>query len=274
MTGSALKGPIGLDPDLLRRAVARLRRYEPQTIAVLVTGSYAKGLETLTSDLDLLAITRRRPRMPYRMWFEQRTGERPLHVSAGAQAAADWKEGASAPAPWAFGCSAREAARFLFATPKALALLGEDPSRTHPPAAPELEDLVEALRKVERAALADDALGVRLYAQVGASLAPRCLFPINPPRVAEDRRDALEAALSLEVAPAHYAEDLATCLGLRAESPAQVAASALRLGEELLALLRERAPGIDVQPEIARYLADGTLERSLRAQGDPTRSPL
>jgi hypothetical protein len=35
----------------------------------------------------------------------------------------------------------------------------------------------------------------------------------------------------------------------------------------MLTFLRARAPAVDRQPELARYLADGTLEGELRAEG-------
>ena len=35
------------------------------------------------------------------------------------------------------------------------------------------------------------------------------------------------------------------------------------LGSDLLAFQREHAPDVDQQPEITRFLADGTLERHL-----------
>ena len=75
--------------------------------------------------------------------------------------------------------------------------------------------------------------------------------------------EQIDAALSLEVAPDHYGADLATCLGLGAASNDGVDVAALRLGRELLAFLRERDPNVDSQPDVARYLADGTLERHL-----------
>ncbi len=258
-------GLADLDAELLRLVVARLRRQEPQTIAVLVTGSYAKGLATAASDLDLTAVTRRRPRVHYRMWFEDRAGAPPLHVSAGAASAAEWKERAGESADWALGLVACDAARYLFATPKALSVLGEDPSLTHPAAKPELEDLLEAVLKARRALRQGDDYGVRLFAQTAASLAPRCLAQLNPLRVVEDRRAALDAALALPVAPPHYAEDLSVCLGLAPKSPSEVAAAVRRLAAELFAFLRERAPNLDPQPDIARYLADGTLEEALRS---------
>ena len=258
-------GLLALDADLLERIVRRLRQHEPQTIAVLVTGSYANGRATPSSDLDLTAITRRRPRVHYRIWFEDRRDGPPLHVSAGAATPADWKRIASEPANWSFGLAARDAARYLFATPKALAMLGEDPSCIHPAALPEVEDLLEATLKTRRALHQADERAVRLFAQIAASHAPRCLAQINPPQVVENPREALDAVLALPVAPPHFAQNLLVCLGLEQAAATQVADAALQLAEELFAFLRERAQCIDPQPDIARYLADGTLERALRS---------
>jgi hypothetical protein len=42
-----------------------------------------------------------------------------------------------------------------------------------------------------------------------------------------------------------------------------VRAARERLARGLLALLRERAPDVDPQPDLPRDLADGTLERHL-----------
>ena len=77
-----------------------------------------------------------------------------------------------------------------------------------------------------------------------------------------DRRDALDAALTLAIAPDNYATDLTTCLGLASASAAEVKAGVSRLGSDLLAFLREHAPDAE-QPELARYLTEGTLERHL-----------
>lgn len=94
-----------------------------------------------------------------------------------------------------------------------------------------------------------------------AALSPTLLIPINGERIVSDRRDALDAALTLTMAPHHYADDFAVCLGLTTASEGDVKTAVARLGSELLAFLRERAPGVDAQPEIAGYLANRTLER-------------
>jgi hypothetical protein len=56
-----------------------------------------------------------------------------------------------------------------------------------------------------------------------------------------------------------------TCLGLASASDAVVKTAVARLGKDLITFLRERAPDVDQQPELARYLADGTLERHLES---------
>jgi phosphoribosyl-AMP cyclohydrolase len=104
---------------------------------------------------------------------------------------------------------------------------------------------------------------VRDYARGAASLAPGLLRMLNPELVIHDRRDALDAALSLPVAPEHYRDDFSAAFGLTAMQDEEIVERTLRLARELLPFLRERAPDVDPQPELSGYLADGTLERRL-----------
>jgi hypothetical protein len=137
---------------------------------------------------------------------------------------------------------------------------GEPPSLQLPGGGPELEDFVEGALKARRAARRGDEIGLRWSARAAAALAPSVLRPLNAHRVVRNKRDALDAAIELEVAPEHYRDDFLVALGL---VDGDVLAATLRLARELLAFLRERAPDVDPQPDIARYLADGTLERLL-----------
>jgi len=253
----------GLEPELLVAVVGRLLDLEPTAGAVVVTGSYARGTADERSDLDVRAITTEAPRSRYRTWFTERLAGRPLHVSAGAKSVGDWLAGRAAPNEWALGFPVRCEAVYLWATDGVREALGDPPSHTHPPAAAELEDLVEALVKVRRAAAAGDGVGARWHAHTAGSLAPRLLLGVNEERVVHDRREALEAALTLPVAPDGYADDLAACLGVRAASDEELAAAALGLGRSLLAFLRRRDPGIDSQPGVAEALRDGSFERQL-----------
>ena len=101
-----------LDPDLLARAVAHMRELEPDAVAVVVTGSYAKDTADERSDLDLRALTTEPPRVPYRTWFVDRPGTSPLHVSAGAKTVEDWLADGLEPAAWALGFPARDEATY------------------------------------------------------------------------------------------------------------------------------------------------------------------
>jgi len=139
----------------------------------------------------------------------------------------------------------------------------------HPPPPLELEDFVESLQKALRSARRGDRDGLRFFARDAAVLAPRLLRPLNDEIVVRDRREALEAALSLHVAPRHFRDDLSVCLGLVPADDDSMRDAALRLGRELLAFLRERNPNVDDQPDIAGYLADGTLERHLGFTREP-----
>lgn len=248
---------------MIAGAVARLRALEPAAMAVVVGGSYATGTADEESDLDLNAITEGEPRVRYRTWFQERSGGRPLHVSAGAVSVEDWLAAGERPRPWALGFPVLYEARYAWATAEARARLGDDPSVRHPPAPPELEDFLEFLVKARRSARRGDGVGLRFFAHQAGLLAPGLLRPLNPERVVRNRRDALEAALTLPLAPEHYHHDLRVCLGLVPVSNEEVAAATLRLGRELLAVLRERRPDIDPQPDLALYLADGTLQRLL-----------
>lgn len=253
----------GLDPALLERIVGRVLELEPATIAILVSGSYAKGTADELSDLDLQVVTAASPRSPYRMWFEDRPGRDPLHVSPSVKSLDAWLRKRSEPQDWAFGLPVEHVARYVWATAEARQSLGDPPTNLHPPAEPELEDFVECAGKVLRCGAAGDAPGVRFFARLLAQLAPRLLLSLNDVTLVHDPREALDVALSLRVAPEHYRDDVPACLGLIAVDDDRAYASAVRLSRELLAFLREHAPHADPQPDIARYLADGTLERHL-----------
>jgi len=251
----------GLDADVLERIVARLHGLEPSTIAVLVSGSYAKGTAAEASDLDVQVVTTEQPRSPYRMWFEERPRQKPLHVSSSVKSLAGWLAKRDEPQAWALGFPVEHIVRYVWATYEARAALGEPPTNLHPAAEPELEDFVEYVQKLGRAAASAEAMYVRMYARQAAMLAPGLLRKLNDDLAVRDRENALAAALAFAVAPEHYREDLPVCLGLVRADDDAVQQAALRLARELLAFLRERAPDVDPQPDIARYLADGTLER-------------
>lgn len=253
----------GLDAALLERIVVRLRELEPATIAVLVIGSYAKETADDSSDLDLDVVTEGEPVSPYRMWFEDRPPLRPLHVSPSVKSLARWLAKRDEPQAWALGFPVEHVARYVWATVEARRALGDPPTHVHPGSTPELEDFVEYVQKLRRAYADGESMLVRWRARQAATLAPGLLQGLNERVTIRDGPGALAAALGFEVAPEHYRDDLVVCLGLVSTDDGEVFEAALRLARELLAFVRERKPDADPQPDIARYLADGTLERHL-----------
>jgi phosphoribosyl-AMP cyclohydrolase len=253
----------GLGPELIEGIVGKLVELEPSTIAILISGSYAKEVADESSDLDVQVVTADEPSSPYRMWFENRPGSTPLHVSPSVKSLGAWLRKRDEPQDWAFGFPVEHVVRYVWATDDARAMLGDPPTNTHPPAEPELEDFVEFVGKVRRCHAKGDVVGVRFFARALAFLAPRLIQPVNEVVLVHDPREALDAALSLSIAPAHYRDDMIACLGLIAVDDDRVYESAMRLSHELLTFLRERRPDVDPQPDITRYLIDGTLERHL-----------
>jgi Nucleotidyltransferase domain len=253
----------GLEHDLLARIVERVLELEPKTVAILVSGSYAKGVADEQSDLDLVVVREGEPSGPYRMWFEARPGLPPLHVSPSWRALERCIAERDEPEDWALGFPVHNVTRYVWSTDAGRVALGDPPDYIHPPAEPELEDFVEFLGKVRRCGSLGDAVGVRAFAREAAALAPGLLRTLNPDLVVRDRREAVEAACSLKVAPEHYREDFEIAVGLVAAEDEAVEHSAIRLGRELLAFLRKHNPGADPQPDLAGYLIDGTLERHL-----------
>ncbi|HLJ65992.1 MAG TPA: nucleotidyltransferase domain-containing protein [Chloroflexota bacterium] len=253
-----------LPPQLLERILQRCLEGEVEPLAVLVTGSYAANRATPQSDLDLTTLLRGEPETGYRTWFEDRPG-RMLHVSVDFQQLESWLRRAGEPADWSLGFPTVTVGRMLWARPEARAALPDPPDLCCPAGEPELEDFVEAAMKTRREIAAGDRHAARWYAHRMAVLAPGLLVPLNPERRVGDRREAMEAALSLTIAPANYREDLIACLGLEAVPRAAFELSSRRLPAEMLAFLREHCPDISPQPWLSRYLRDGTLARHLQA---------
>jgi Nucleotidyltransferase domain len=245
--------------------VSRIREEEPDTVGVFAFGSYATGRAEAWSDLDLRAVTLASPRVPYRTWFD---GD--LHVSVGASSTDELRRLRSEPAPWSLGFAVESPGVWLWTTASAVAAVGDPPSHTHPPGEPELEDFVEACGKAMRT---EDAVTLRLSARLAGELAPGLVRDLGTSRLVSDRVDAVNASLALEIVPDGWRDDLPVVLGLRAASDAEVRTAVERLARGTLALLRVRAPHVDPQPELSRYLADGTLERHLgfAERGSPER---
>ena len=111
----------GLEPALLERIVERLRELEPHALAVLVTGSYARGAAVEDSDLDVSVVTNGDPSSEYRMWFEDRHDAKLLHVSPSVRSLDRYVAERDAPAKWrwALGFPVLDERRYAWAEDEA-----------------------------------------------------------------------------------------------------------------------------------------------------------
>lgn len=253
----------GIPQELVQRILERSLELEPGAMAVLVRGSYATETAHEDSDLDLTVITSQQPATPYRAWFEQASDHRPLPISLSAKSLEAWLRKSAIPAEWALGFPATDVAEYLWRSEDGRQQLGERPSTQRPADFPSLEDFVNTAVKTRTAAAHSDSVGLRLYARETALLAPALLRKLNPEVVVRNHREAVLTARDLPVAPEHYKEDFSISSGLTAGGDAAIAQAIQRLATELLAFLRERDPHVDPQPDIGKYLIDGTLERYL-----------
>jgi predicted nucleotidyltransferase len=255
-----------LEGDLVERVIRSCRVREPTVEAVLVHGSYATGRARSDSDLDLDLFIAGEPSARYKTWFEPRQDHQLLHVSARCDLNIDvWEEEAEEPEDWALGLPVELPHSWLWRGDGRLVdVLGERPVLTKPGSAPEVEDMIDAVIKMRRHAAAGDELGGRLEAQAAARYAAPTVAALNTPRPVTDPRSALDTILALPVAPPDWASNLVVAMGLVAHTIDEVVEATHNLALGVLRLAREVNPHVDPQPEIARYLTDGTLERMLQ----------
>lgn len=232
-----------------------MREDEPDAVGVFGFGSFAQGTAEPTSDLDLQVVTLAAPRVPFRTWF---VGD--LHVSVGAKSTDELRRLRSVPAGWSLGFAVEGPGVWVWSTGAAVAGVGDPPGFSHPPGEPGLEDFVEWCAKALRAS---DPVALRIAAYGMGESAPVLLRDLSAPRTVRNRVEAVHAALELDPAPEGWADDLAVLLALAPADDARVREAVERLARGVLVLLRQRAPDVDPQPELGRYLIDGTLERHL-----------
>lgn len=232
-----------------------MREDEPDAIGVFVFGSYAQGTAEQSSDLDLQIVTLAARRIPYRTWF---VGD--VHVSAGAKSTDELRRLRSIPAGWSLGFAVEGPASGC--------------GRPRRPSRPSATRRASRIRRASPGSrTSSSGARRRSVPRIRSRFASRrtgwqrrrrcCCSDLNAPLTVRNRVEAVRAALELAVAPDGWSDDLATLLALAPADAARLRQAAERLARGVLALLRERAPDVDPQPELGRYLIDGTLERHL-----------
>jgi predicted nucleotidyltransferase len=245
-----------LPGGLLPRIVERCRREEPEAIGIFAFGSYVQGTAQPRSDLDLQIVTPGEPRGDYRTWFEDGR-----HVAVSAKSVSTIRGRCADSASWALWFAVESPGAWVWSTPAAVEAFGDPPAFTHPAGRPEVEDFVEWCSKALRAS---DSLALRVAARGLGEEAPALLRELNDPPAVFSRLAAVHTALAYAEAPAGWSEDLPVLLGLTAADDSRVRLAVTRVGRGTLALLRERGSAAGSwQPDLNRYLLDGTLERHL-----------
>jgi phosphoribosyl-AMP cyclohydrolase len=255
--------PPTIDGAFIARWARRLQSTVPETAAVVLKGSYARGDAGPHSDLDFDLLTSGEPREEYPAYLDEFAG-RLIHVSVTVRDLTGWLAEEEEPATWAFGLPASEAMRLLWATDETLAATLDRAARHFPAGEPELEDFVAGLGKVRQAHAQGDDLALRLAAQDLARLCPSLLRPINPEIRVGTRRQALQAALAFPVSPPGYPADMRLCLGLSNRATTEdVHETARRLVLGVLETLQPHAARLAplLPPDLAAALASGALQR-------------
>ena len=254
-----------IDETFIMGWAERLRTEIPETVAILLKGSYVRGDAGPFSDLDFDVLVSGTPTSEYRAFLTHDQRERTVHVSVAVQKFEVWIAEGNEPASWSFGLPAIEVAKLLWAKDAAIRERLHHPSRTLPASDPELEDFVEGFGKVRNAHLAQDKRALRLAAQTMAQLCPTLLRLVNPEVTPDTKIAALDMILSFPTVPTGYHADMLLCLGFgeEASSSDQVFDAARRLAIGTVELLQSAAidqrfaGAFEVGLDVA--LADGTL---------------
>ena len=255
-----------LDEAFLTQMIERIRAEEPGTLAIVLHGSYARGVAGPYSDVDLDVMLSSQPRVHYMTLLLEQGQGKLLHVSIGFRLWTRWQEKQQAPAKWSFSLPTRQPIRVLWAMPE-LTQQQLESSYIQPAGSEETEDFLECAGKVKNAYAVGDELSLRLAAHHLAELCPSLLGPMNSVVPVSTQSEALKTILSFSVAPPHYREDMLICLGFagHATTMQDVYQSTLRLARSTLAMVRADPVAIDTDtaPYIAQYVEYGSLLRYL-----------
>lgn len=247
---------------LNEQMVQRFRTEYPDAVAILQKGSHARGEATPWSDMDFDVLVSTPDTEIYRTWLVE-MDDRLVHVSAAVEGIDGWLADADEPSSWGLGLPTAETTRLLWAANDDLRRQLDQPAKMHPAADAEVEDAVEAFAKMISALGKGDAAGLYSNALKLATLIPTLLVPVNDVPLVASPRQAIDAILAMTHVPAGFREDWLTCMGyVDHRSLESTCASAERMLLGSLALLPADAE--IVGEDIARIMADGSLERYIR----------
>jgi predicted nucleotidyltransferase len=220
--------------ELVERSVARVRREEPDAVAMFLCGSRVRGEAGLFSDFDFDVLVPKGPRDRAMEWFDG-----PVRVSAWVRDIDLWLAERDVPQEWAFHLPCEDLLRLCWSASDEWRERLDRKALPHRAGTPELDHLIGDAAKVANARRAGDELGLRLAAQDLARSCPALLHPVNKVSPVHSRRAALRAATEMAVAPPTYQEDLLACLGLTAgpTTAAQVYTAAGRIALGVLDIL-------------------------------------
>ncbi|MCW5854043.1 MAG: nucleotidyltransferase domain-containing protein [Anaerolineae bacterium] len=254
-----------LDDLWLNVWVERLRGLYPNTVAVLLAGSHARGEAGPHSDVDL-RVVQPHGATAYPVFFEPTANGRLRHISVDLTTLDEWEAEQDEPADWALFLPTEQVERLVWATPDVAARLGPTPTKRQPAGDPQVEDFLEYASKVKNALRVGDSLALRWAAHGQARLAPGLLAPLNPPVRAQTAIHALKLALDFPVAPPGYQQAMLVCLGLdnQGHSDTEIAQASLELARGIFRLLREHGGAGIPEADLRQALLDGTLEQYLK----------
>jgi hypothetical protein len=250
---------------LVEESVARIRREIPEAVAVFLGGSVVRGDPGPFSDVDFDVVVPDGPRDDYPEWIVPYRG-RLVVVSLWIRDVDRWLWDAEQAQDWAFRLRCADPLQLCWVAESWRSRL-ERTHLTHPAGEPEFGHFLGELGKVANAYHGNDELGLRLAAHELAVSCPSLLQPLNPSPPATSRREAIETALAVPVAPAGYRADLMTCLGLSGlpTTVEDIYAAATRLASGVVDLLESNAAAYAGLPHAdwVSWVRDGSLRAYL-----------
>src|SRR5690242_16835427 len=150
-----------LEEAFINQLVQRIHSDEPDTLAIVLHGSQARGTAGPYSDVDLDVLCSSQPKVGYMSLLLEQAPGKLLHVTIGFRLWTAWQIKKQAPAKWSFSLPVREPIRVLWLAPE-LTQQQLEATYTQPAGTEAMEDFLEFASKVKNAYLTGDDLCLRL----------------------------------------------------------------------------------------------------------------